>query len=92
MEHRHITEGSLVGKLITYDLMRSKPTDKDAGEKSHHREEKLTCNKIKHVKDRHTKHPKSIPGPNDKEQTPPITIQPTVTIRAARLRVVPISS
>ena len=50
MEHRHITEGSLVGKLITYDLMRSKPTDKDAGEKSHHREEKLTCNKIKHVK------------------------------------------
>ena len=55
VEERRIAKRSLVGELVMYQLMGHKPADKDASEETYNRQEQLTCDKVKHVEDRHSK-------------------------------------
>ncbi len=62
MEYSDITQRTIVCKLVAHNLMRHKPTDEDAGEEAHNRQEQLSGNKIEEVKDCHTEQLVVMPG------------------------------
>ena len=54
MEQSTVIQGPHVRKLVTYDLMRHKPTDEDTGQEAHNWEEQLSGHKVEQVEDSHT--------------------------------------
>ena len=55
MEQGTIVKCSPVGEFIAHYLMGHKPTNQDAGQEAHDRQEQLSCDKVEETEQRHTK-------------------------------------
>ena len=49
MEEAAIIKCSPVGEFITHNLMRYEPTNQDAGQEAHDRQQQLACYKVKQI-------------------------------------------